>query len=254
MSNAFRYGISLCSLAVFVLVALGLTAADAAAQDDKCYELRIYTSEDGRLDDVDRRFARYARQTFFKLDMDALGYWIPIDNPDEKFYYVLAYPDCVARDSSWAQFFRDPDWHHARDITEAEGRIVNNVESIFMHAADFTPTIGPTMVEYPRTFELRMYTPHEGKFEDLLTRFRDHTLRIFEKHDMTNIAYWIDRDQERLIYFLAFPGVHAKADAWAAFRADPEWQQVAEESQRDGQLVANIESVMMRPTDYSEMK
>jgi hypothetical protein len=236
------------------LVLLGLTAAGAAAQDDKCYELRVYTSPEGQLDDVNRRFAKYTRRVFFEYNMDALGYWIPVENPENKFYYVLAYPDCVARDSSWARFFRDPDWLHAKEITEARGDIVSNVESTFMDAADFSPPIGPWMVEHERIFELRTYTPQEGKFEDLLTRFRDHTLRLFEKHGMTNIAYWIDRDQERLVYFLAFPGVHAQEEAWQEFFADPEWRQAAEESERDGSLVSNVESVTMRPTAYSEMK
>lgn len=242
--------------------AAGLTAHEsaaqapngAAAQDEKCYELRVYTSPEGRLDDLDRRFAKYTRAEFFEHGMDGLGYWIPIDNSDNELYYVLSYPDCVARDSSWARFARDPDWLHAKAITEAGGPIVSGVESTFMHAADFTPTIGPSAIEHERVFELRTYTPHEGTFEDMLTRFRDHTLRFFEKHGMTNIAYWIDRDEERLIYILAFPGVHSQAESWAEFSADPEWQQVAEESHRDGPIVSNIESVTMRPTKYSEMR
>ncbi|MEX0599913.1 MAG: NIPSNAP family protein [Rhodothermales bacterium] len=242
-------------LLCIVAFVAGLAAPDAKAQaDDKCYELRTYTAPDGRLDDLNRRFAKYTRPVFFEYGMDGLGYWIPIDNPDNQFIDVLSYPDCVARDSSWARFFRDPDWLHAKAITEAQGDIVTNVESVMMDAADFSPTIGPASLEYERVFELRTYTPHEGKFEDLLARFRDHTLRIFEKHGMQNVAYWIDQDEERLIYILAFPGVHAQYEAWREFIADPEWQQVAEESHRDGPLVANIESVTMRPTVYSEMR
>ena len=43
-------------------------------------------------------------------------------------------------------------------------------------------------------FELRIYHTYEGKLETLLTRFREHTMKIFEKHGMKNIAYWAPTD------------------------------------------------------------
>jgi len=70
-------------------------------------------------------------------------------------------------------------------------------------------------------FELRTYTCFEGKLPDLLTRFRDHTMQIFEKHGMTSIAYWVPQDaplsQNTLIYVLAHPSREAAKKNWAAF-------------------------------------
>src|SRR5262249_18554043 len=58
-----------------------------------------------------------------------------------------------------------------------------------------------------RVFELRTYVTNEGKFETLLTRFRDHTIRIFARHGMESIGYWIPQDPEKskntLIYIIA---------------------------------------------------
>jgi len=109
-----------------------------------------------------------------------------------------------------------------------------------------------------RVFELRTYTAPEGKLDDLLRRFRDHTLRIFERHGMTNVGYWLPQDEElrqnTLTYLLAYPSREAADRAWEAFRADPEWQRVAEESQRDGRIVSNVESVFLEPTDFSPMR
>lgn len=110
-----------------------------------------------------------------------------------------------------------------------------------------------------RVFELRTYTANPGKLETLKTRFRDHTIRIFERHGMTNIGYWIPMDapnsENTLIYILAHKDREAAKKSWADFRADPEWQKVAKESEKDGRLlVKSPESVFMTPADFSKIK
>ena len=107
-----------------------------------------------------------------------------------------------------------------------------------------------------RVFELRTYTAADGKLEDLLTRFRDHTARLFERHGMSNIGYWTPQEGpgNTLVYLISHPS-RAQAEAnWDAFRADSEWQQAFEESQRDGPLVSNIERVWLDPTDFSPLR
>lgn len=105
---------------------------------------------------------------------------------------------------------------------------------------------------------MRTYTAAEGKFEDLLARFRDHTLRIFEKHGMTSVGYWTPQDEplseNTLIYVLAHASREAAQESWSNFRTDPEWQRVAEESRRDGRLITNLDSVFLDPTDFSPMR
>jgi hypothetical protein len=109
-----------------------------------------------------------------------------------------------------------------------------------------------------RVFELRKYTAPEGKLPRLQARFRDHTLRIFEKHGMTSIGYWTPSDApgsgNTLIYILAHPDRETAAKNWQAFRDDPEWQKVSQESQVDGKIVDHIESTFMEATDYSPLK
>lgn len=109
-----------------------------------------------------------------------------------------------------------------------------------------------------RVFEIRTYTAAEAKLEALHSRFRDHTLRIFQKHGMTSIGYFKPQDaplsQNTLIYVLAHPNRDAAKKNWAAFAADPEWQKVAAESQVGGRLVTKVDSVFADPADYSPMK
>jgi NIPSNAP len=109
-----------------------------------------------------------------------------------------------------------------------------------------------------RVYELRTYTCYEGKLDALKARFRDHTIRIFGKHGMESIGYWVPQDGERskntLIYILAHPSREAATKHWAEFTADPEWKKVAAESEANGKIVLKVESVFMEPTEFSQLK
>ena len=120
-------------------------------------------------------------------------------------------------------------------------------------------TIPPAVAqEHGRVFELRTYTCNEGKLPDLLARFRNHTMAIFEKHGMTNIAYWVPQDapasQNTLIYVIAHASREAAKKNWEEFGKDPEWQKVQKESEANGKIVSKVESVFIDPTDFSPMK
>jgi hypothetical protein len=109
-----------------------------------------------------------------------------------------------------------------------------------------------------RVYELRTYTAPEGKLPELQARFRNHTMRIFEKHGMKNHGYWVPQDaplkDNTLIYVISHESREKAKANWSAFGADPEWQKVAKESQVNGKIVAGITSVYMDATDYSPIK
>jgi hypothetical protein len=110
-------------------------------------------------------------------------------------------------------------------------------------------------VNAPRLYELRTYTTHPGRLDALNARFRDHTLKLFEKHGMKNEMYWIPTDPElsknTLIYVVSHASEEAAKKSWATFRADPEWIKVSGASEKDGKIVEKVVSVYMTPTDYS---
>ncbi len=113
-------------------------------------------------------------------------------------------------------------------------------------------------METRHVFEIRTYTAEPGKLEAMHARFRDHVLRLFSKHGITNVGYFAPTDEplskNTLIYILAFPSREAALKSWEEFRNDIEWQKVRQESEVNGKLVAKMESVFVEPTDYSPMK
>lgn len=107
-----------------------------------------------------------------------------------------------------------------------------------------------------QVYELRTYTAAPGRGADVVARFREHTTRIFEKHGMVNVGYWVAADAkdgggEKLIYLLAHKNRDAAKASWKAFSADAEWKEVAKRTTANGQIVAKVESVFLETTDFS---
>ncbi len=108
-----------------------------------------------------------------------------------------------------------------------------------------------------RLYELRTYHVISGRMPAMLQRFREHTTELFEKHGMENVGYWTPAGKEgetRLIYILAHNGPEAAKKSWQGFRDDPVWQKARDASEADGKIVEKVESVFLKPTDFSKLK
>ena len=119
------------------------------------------------------------------------------------------------------------------------------------------PLLACSALAQDRVYELRTYTCFEGKLETLKTRFRDHTIRLFQQHGMESVGYWVPKDERSsttLIYVLVHPSLEAAKKNWAEFRADPEWKKVVAASEANGKIVQKVESVFMDPADFSKLK
>ncbi len=106
-------------------------------------------------------------------------------------------------------------------------------------------------------YEYRVYEAMPGKLEELNARFRNHTLKAFERNGFKNIGYWtanVGDYSDRLIYIVAFESAEQREQDWNAFRNDPEWQRAKAESEADGLLVARIFNTLLSPTDYSPLQ
>ena len=104
-------------------------------------------------------------------------------------------------------------------------------------------------------FELRVYHAAPGKLGELEARFRDHTIRIFERHGIKSLAYWTPLDEPEksstLIYILQHPSREAAAVNWKSFQDDAEWKSVKEKSEANGKLVEKVDSTYMVMTEFS---
>ena len=103
-----------------------------------------------------------------------------------------------------------------------------------------------------RVYEMRTYHTLPGRLDALLARFRDHTTKLFEKHGIQNIGYWVPKDKPNtLVYILAHKNVDSAKKSFDAFRKDPDWIKARDASEASGKIVEKVESVFLSPTDYS---
>lgn len=238
-----------------------------AAKDSRIFEMRTYYAAEGKLDALNARFRDHTLKLFAKHGMTNIGYWMPIENNDNRLIYVLAYDSNEAREKAWKDFIADPDWKQAKAASEANGPLVSKAESIFLEAADYSPEIKPTATG-DRVFELRVYTATQGNLDKLHARFREHTTKLFAKHGMTNVAYFrtaaktpSGKDQPQaenlLVYFLSHKSEAAGKASFTEFRKDPDWIAAKSTSEKDGSLTTmpdGVKSTYLNATDYSPTK
>lgn len=225
------------------------------------YELRVYTAAEGKMAELDARFRDHTISLFKKHGMTPIAFFHPVQADDHRLVYLMGYKDRAARDAAWTAFAGDPDWTSVYRASQVNGSLTSKIESTFLTATDYSPALDLKSASPPRHFELRTYTTNPGKLEDLHTRFRDHTLRIFRKHGMTSMLYWRPVGGQpamdnKMIYLMAYPNQAARTASWTAFSADEEWKKVAADSQKAGTILASpggVVSVQMKPTDYSPL-
>lgn len=259
------------SLLATATLALTAMTAFSANSDSRVFEMRTYYAAPGKLDALHARFRDHTVRLFAKHDISSLGYWVPVENTDNRLIFVLAYPSREARDVSWKAFAEDPEWGKAKAESEKGGSLVTKVEQRFFTALDFSPEIKPGKGSGERVFELRTYTTPAGKLEDLHARFRNHTTKLFAKHGMTNLFYWkllpeqpenanlLGKPDTTLIYLLAHDSVDAAKASFTSFRADPDWiaAKKASEEKAGGSLTVEkdgVVSLFLKATDYSPTK
>ena len=72
--------------------------------------------------------------------MTNIGYFKPKDAPlsENTLIYLLAHDSREAADASWAGFRGDPDWQRAAEESRRNGRLVENVVSVFLDPTDYS--------------------------------------------------------------------------------------------------------------------
>ena len=244
-----------------------LMAAAVLAGDARCYELRIYTANKGKMDALNARFRNHTCKLFEKHGLSNVGYWVPVDKTDSRLIYVISSPNRAAHTKSWKAFLNDSDWKKAYKASTRDGALVAKIDSTFMNATDYSPAVKRAITKDIRVFELRTYHTAPDRLKNLHARFRDHTCKIFENHDMTNVAYWTPMDANKgksntLIYIISHFGhgqplkhlAQAKKN-WIGFGGDPAWQKARATSEADGKILAKRPArLYLNATDFSPIK
>lgn len=239
------------------LLTLSTIHSNASAE---VFELRTYTTHEGKLETLNTRFRDHTVQLFERHGIESIGYWVPTDGEksENTLIYVVRHESRDAAKASWKAFLADPDWKKAAAESRKGGPILARPpESVFMETTDYSPSWHQHKSSPSSVFELRIYQAAEGKLEKLDARFRDHTIKLFDKHGIESVAYWHAIDPpmsaDHLFYIVRHESREAAKANWPAFGKDPAWKKAAKES-GVGKLAKKPDATYMKATDYSAIQ
>jgi hypothetical protein len=130
--------------AVLMISAAGEGVAQSpGTKTDVVYELRIYHAYEGKLDGLLARFRDHTIEIFTRHGMKSIAYWVPTDEPlkGRTLIYILEHPSRAAAAANWKSFQADPEWVKVKGESEANGQLVEKVDSTYMTRTEFSPAI-----------------------------------------------------------------------------------------------------------------
>ena len=253
----------------------GQPEATAATDDsNKLYELRIYTTNDGKLPALHTRFRDHTMRLFEKHGMENIVYWSVAEAArgeaeiaGNQLVYIIAHKNEAVREASWNAFVNDPQWQRVAAESERDGKILAEPpRSILMKATDFSEVIKPNKDSdaAPRLFELRQYNDGPDRVPGTVDRFASGEKNLFTKHGMETVSFWRATDDSAFIYLLAHKDRETARESWQGFfpdfrqfmeeyrsRTRAEATQSGQQQQRRG---GGSEVRYLVPTDYSPLK
>ena len=139
MVVAVLLGVMFC---LGILVGIQMDDADAApAERARIYELRTYTTNEGKLDDLHARFSNHTNGLFVKHGITLIGYWTHADGDaaDNTLVYLIAHEDSDTAKASWRDLGSDEVWRKAYADSRKDGALVKKVESQYLIPTDYSP-------------------------------------------------------------------------------------------------------------------
>jgi len=137
-------GIGAGAVASAVAGSQGMAQSTAmAGEDSAVFELREYHALPGKLDDLLARFRDHTDALFKRHGLQSIAYWTPLDEPlkGKTLFYILKHPSREAAVANWAAFHDDPEWKQVSAASEANGKLVEKIESTYMKRTDFSPKL-----------------------------------------------------------------------------------------------------------------
>jgi hypothetical protein len=282
-SSIHQMLLALAVMSIVFIQAVGV----ARAADSRLYELRVYSSAEGKQSEVIDLISNAGVKFMAKHEIRLEAAWVPVDSADVRVITLVSHADKASSDAAWAAFQKDSEWQSALEQASKNGKAVKSFERVFLSTNDYSPLLKASQVGN-RVFELRTYAATLGNLAALNNRFRNHTIELFAKHGMTNLVYWsvspeVPADFAKVVSTLAPPAspsaaidpkstaadstlvyllAHASTDAakasFDAFRLDPNWvtARKASEAAAGGSLTVKdgVKSLFLKPLDFSPLK
>jgi len=103
------------------------------------YELRVYHAVPGKLKALSQRFGTTTLKFWDKHGIRQVGFWTTyIGENNNDLYYLLEWKDLDEREQKWDAFQNDPEWIHARALTEADGPLYTHITNMILRPTSYS--------------------------------------------------------------------------------------------------------------------
>ena len=225
------------------------------------YELRHYRTPDTTsLGALVAWFGEHVIPEWQARGIRVVGCWTVAIGQQPRFTTMLAYEDANQRMQQFGDVRASDAWRRIEERAyTGHAGLVAGIDTAFLTPTPYSPDPFQFMdAAKPGIFEERIYRGlGTREYAAVNRRFNDHTVRIFARHGIVPVGFWrveVGADQPSLYYLIRFDDLGEYNPKWGAFRADPEWQRVREESERDGNILLRIDSTILAPTRFSPMQ
>ena len=247
-------------LRLLFLAAVSCWMSHAVAEQRSYFELRLYTVTSNKLDGVLERFRETVEPVRRKHGIRTLGYWsAPGTTNGGAFAYLMTAVSKVELQRQEKEFGADPDFQKGYAASNAKhGQTVDRIVALPL-GMDPTAKLDFTAAPQARAFDLRIYSIQPGKLDAFRSRWRDFAVPIYERHGLHCVGWWVaePKDAEghdQFVCLLAAESSGAIVKSIAAFHADPEWQRIEKETERDGKLRSSVTALKLTPAEFSPLK
>lgn len=176
-------------------------------------------------------------------------------------HILRIYASLADREAVWKAVAADPDWVPGVNDLEKEGPAFYREDSMLLVATPFSPPVKPAAPGDPirKVFELRIYeSPTWRQLGYLHDRFAGGEIELFHKSGIYPVLYadtLIGPNQPNMAYLIPFESHAHREKAWAAFRGNPDWVKLRDESiRRGGEIVRNITNMILSPAGFSMIR
>jgi hypothetical protein len=135
--------LQLAPVAALLPASLWATLRQEKGNSMTVYELRVYHIAQGKAPELVARFRDHTLKLFANHGMKTLAFWTPTDEPQksEMLAYILVHPSREAATANWKAFQDDPEWKSVKEKSEANGKLVDKVDSTYLVLTDFSPKL-----------------------------------------------------------------------------------------------------------------
>ena len=174
---------------------------------------------------------------------------------------VFSYPSLAEMETVWEKMDADPGYEAAVAEVEKDDTAFYREDAMLLRATSFSPPFTATPAGDPphKLFELRIYeSPTHRQLGYLHDRFAGGEIDIFHKSGIHPILYAdtiFGPNRPNMAYLIPFESETHREKAWAAFRSNPDWTKIRDESvQHGGEIVRNITNMLLTPTKFSMIR